>query len=351
MNTSHGMRNILAAACIVALSGCLEIDTTTTVHPDGSLRRVVRTKGDSAEVCRRKQIFATDSTWNIVRHKTDSTWESIATRDYPDAFTFDMDANKGGERSLRVRVSLEKQFAWFTTSFEYRETILCYNQFHAVPITDLIPQNDVDLWLRHEVDGAPFASIEDSLKGQVQSGRGEEWDRRNKFKAYHTLFLEGARSLNDRALSTVLVPASEETLFVRTLKHMNAGSLDSLPAIYQAVLKSPSVQKVFDLQHAAFTAFEEKLAFQEEMLSAGYTHASIEMPGLITGTNARSIEGNRLTWKEFMGACYVTDYTMWARSRVINWWAVILTGAVVLFLAAIPLVWLVRRRTGLAERV
>ena len=69
------------------------------------------------------------------------------------------------------------------------------------------------------------------------------------------------------------------------------------------------------------------------------------MPGLITETNTRSIEGNTLTWKEFVGACYVIDYTMWARSRVINWWAVILTGGVVILLTGILLVGIVRRRS------
>ena len=344
MNANNSVRNLIVTACLVVLSGCLEIETTTTVHSDGSVLREIRRLGDSAEVFREARLFAMDSTWTEVYRKTDSTWESVASKEFADASALEAEVNRDPGRSLRIRVSLEKEFAWFTTTFEYRETILCYNQFHAVPITDLISQQDVERWLRHEIDGAPYPSVEESLQVERLSSRAEEWDHRNKFKAYHEIFVEGAHVLNDAALTALLVPAMEETLFVRTLKPMNAGALDTLPSIYGTILGIPSVRQVFREQQAAFDAYAEKLAFQQEMLGAGYKRARIVMPGLLTGTNARSIEGNRLSWEDFLGASYVTDHTMWARSRVINWWAVVLTGAVVLFLAAIPLVWFIRRR-------
>jgi hypothetical protein len=345
MKTMHGIRNAIVAACVMTLGGCLEIETTTTVHPDGSVRREIRRTGDSAEVFREVRLFAMDSTWSIEQKKTDTTWESIASKEFADASALESELNRDPGRSLRVRASLEKHFAWFTTTFEYRETIVCYNQFHAVPITDMIPQKDLDRVMHHEIEGVPYPSPEDSLQVQGLSERTEEWDHRNKFKAYHALFVEGARSLHDATLIGALTPAMEETLYVHTLKSMNAGALDTLPSLYEKVLRTPLVKSVFALQREAFAGFAEKLTFQEEMLGAGYKKARIVMPGLLTATNARSIEGNRLTWEEFLGASYVADYTMWARSRVVNWWAVVLTGAVVLFLAVIPLVWFMRRRS------
>ena len=57
-----------------------------------------------------------------------------------------------------MRVESEKRFKWFTTEFSYRETILCYNQFHAVPLADYISQTELVGWIHHEVEKAPYPS-------------------------------------------------------------------------------------------------------------------------------------------------------------------------------------------------
>jgi len=338
------MRAIIFAMCCTVLSGCLEIQTATTVRPDGSITRAIRTSGDSAEVRRDLGILVVDSSWSVSMRKADTTWESTAMRDFPDAQAFQEALNKGGDRALRVRAELVKHFAWFTSRFEYRETIVCYNQIHALPLSAYVPANDQEELIRHEIEKVPYASAADSVRLQALSGRTEEWDRRNKFEAFHARFVQGVENAHDAQLAAQLTPAIKETLFVHTSSSINSGTLEQLPSIYAKVLKSAAVAKVFEREQAGFNEYAEAIETQEEILMSGYKKAAIVMPGVLTGTNGRSIEGNRVVWEDFLGAAYVTDYTMWATSQVVNWWAVILTGIVVLVLAALPLAALIRNR-------
>lgn len=343
MNASHSMRAIALAICCTTLAGCLEIQTTTTVRPDGGITRAIRTSGDSSDVRREHGLFFVDSNWNVGTRKADTTWESTATRDFPDVQAFQEALDKGGDRALRVRAALERHFAWFTTTFEYRETIVCYSQFHAVPLSAYIRPEDLERLIQHEVEHVPYASVGDSIRLSALSGRAEEWDRRNKFEAYHARFVQGVENVHDAQLAALLTPSMKETLFVHTAFAINKGNLDTLPSMYARVLKAPGVAKIFEHERARFNAFAEALEIQGGFLSSGYNRAAIVMPGVLTGTNARSIEGNRVEWEDMLGVAAIADYTMWATSRVINWWAVILTGVVVLFLAALPLVAMIRK--------
>jgi hypothetical protein len=62
------------------------------------------------------------------------------------------------------------------------------------------------------------------------------------------------------------------------------------------------------------------------------------MPGLITGTNSSVLSGNRVSWDVFPMAFLLEDYTMVAESRVINVWAFIVSGMVLLGLISLLVV-------------
>lgn len=345
MNVQKHITLLVAGLAATGLSGCLEIETTTSVRPDGSLRREIHARGDSTGVRDFGGLFHLDSAWSIDRRQTDTTWESVAFREFPDVSVWNTAMAADTGRSLRIRASLETHFAWFTTEIAYSETLLCYNQFHAVPISAYLSRDEVERWLRHEMGKEPYPAGADSLAVRDAGQKAEEWDVRNKFMAYHALFEAGAHGTGDARLAAALEPGVRETLFVRAKELLNRSRLEDLPALYEKVLGTPAVRMVFEHQAEAFADYAARVEFQERVWTAGYRRARIEMPGLVTATNARSIEGNRLTWEEFVGAAYVTDYTMWARSRVINWWALVLTGGGVLLLAAVPLAaWLRARR-------
>ena len=56
----------------------------------------------------------------------------------------------------------------------------------------------------------------------------------------------------------------------------------------------------------------------------------VEMSGLITKTNSKSITGNRVSWKVNADKFLFGDYEMFVESRVVNLWAFIVSGLVIL---------------------
>ncbi len=77
MISTRILRMITPAMTMLTLAGCLEIETTTTVRPDGSIRREVRTHGDSVEVSNDHGLFFADSAWTSVGRRMDSTYERV----------------------------------------------------------------------------------------------------------------------------------------------------------------------------------------------------------------------------------------------------------------------------------
>jgi len=66
-------------------------------------------------------------------------------------------------------------------------------------------------------------------------------------------------------------------------------------------------------------------------MSQKYT-LEAEMPGLITKTNSTIMYGNTVSWDVHSLSFYFEDYEMYVESRIVNYWAFILSGIVVLLL-------------------
>ncbi len=67
------------------------------------------------------------------------------------------------------------------------------------------------------------------------------------------------------------------------------------------------------------------------------------MPGLITATNSAMLNGNQVRWEFQGGNVMVRDFEMYAESRVMNYWAFILAGLVMLALVVMLVVKAVRK--------
>jgi hypothetical protein len=77
--------------------------------------------------------------------------------------------------------------------------------------------------------------------------------------------------------------------------------------------------------------------------SGDYTN-EVSMPGIILNTNARTVEGNTVTWK-FDGEVFtLEDYTMVVESRSANTWATYATGGGVIIIIALLLIPRLRRK-------
>jgi len=73
---------------------------------------------------------------------------------------------------------------------------------------------------------------------------------------------------------------------------------------------------------------ERRINFVSEASSGKFTH-NILMPWTVVDTNADSVSNHSLYWHPPVVKFLLTDYTMTARSRKMNVWAVAVSGVVV----------------------
>jgi hypothetical protein len=81
------------------------------------------------------------------------------------------------------------------------------------------------------------------------------------------------------------------------------------------------------------------------MWTMGSFKVSVSMPGVITSTNARGVEGSTAKWEDFIIMSQFRDSDLVVESRSVNWWAVVLTGVLVGAMLLYLVIALVRRRT------
>ena len=342
----------ILAACLLAFlmcSGCLDIETTTHVNRDGSLVRTITFEGDSVEVYAGKFPVELDSTWTRAITKVAAKnrhYMLTASKRFSDVD--EMNKVLGGQfgKTLQFKFEVEKSFQWFFTVYRYQETNIPFEQFTALPITDFLSQAEVD-WLSTKVLDADPKKLTytkgDSLAFESLEPRLREYELQNRFVPIFSAFLEGVKTVNDPRLPAATVEKMKDTLYRSSLQALDQRNVDTLSIIFARVLRSPAVTKAWQANASAFVEVKRRLEFEHETNSHTY-QTSVFMPGLITGSNATKIEGNKATWSDFKDHGRTFGYTMWVESRQVNWWAVIIASVVVVVLVASLFLSLVRAK-------
>jgi hypothetical protein len=94
-------------------------------------------------------------------------------------------------------------------------------------------------------------------------------------------------------------------------------------------------EKIKELHNLSPPVFEEllkKIQFFDKIMMMAEYNVEVEMPGLITATNSTQLVGNTVSWNIHSLSFYFDDFEMYVESRVINSWAFIVAGVVLLFL-------------------
>ena len=84
-----------------------------------------------------------------------------------------------------------------------------------------------------------------------------------------------------------------------------------------------------------FREFDRKSKLLENLLMMESFRMETSMPGLITGTNSTTLTGSQVSWDVFPMAFLLENYAMTVESRVVNIWAFVLSGLVLLGLVSL----------------
>ncbi len=312
---------------MLLFSSCLDVETSTVIHRDGSVTRTVFLTGDSASVYGGVYPLPLDSSWQVsMTRKDEKTFVYRAERTF--ARIRDLNAAAAGTRgkTLTSVSDLDEGFQWFFTVYRYTETWKCYRVVNAVPLSAYVSDADLEFAYRHEIR-KDSTSAQDSIRVEAITERYEEWQKQNVFEAYYREFVRGVRALHSPRLAVADVERQRPRLFDSLAADLvaNKTNIERASKRFAAVLGSSAAREAFRANAAGFDSLKALLDFEESGHGSNFT-ASVTMPGLIVMTNAEGIEGNTAHWKDAFALNDLRDVTLQVESRVINWWAVIGTG-------------------------
>jgi hypothetical protein len=328
---------------IMVFSACREITVRTTVNSDGSFTRIITVSGDSADAFKKDLPYPVDASWSMTSKK-DTTGKGKFIVTYTKQFKnceelkTEIARDTSWLRQLVRHIDIRKRFGFFYSYIEYRETYPAANPFTAVPYKAHVTQEEF-LWLtrKHPVQGPA-----DSIKRKKAEDKVMVYLVEAATAEVEKILTDGIRKLNDPHLEAKRVAEFHDNIRT-TLSKSNTRDATAFIDSLRVWTGNSAADRLKGIQPPLFLEFNRKAKFLEALLMMEDFHAETELPGLITGTNSSELSGNRVVWDVFPMAFLLEDYTMVAESRVINVWAFVLSGLILLGLVLLLAVKSLRR--------
>ena len=234
---------------------------------------------------------------------------------------------------LRYRFRLKKRFRWFSTGYKYSETVLPINPFHRVPISDYMSEEEIRLYSM-DID---TLDLED---------RVDEWGEEAIFEEFYQRLLQRVMEHPVTGLNPEIMGEKKEALQME-LEWTEIDEEDD-EEVLEACRNALGTQAVAQLEESIHEILDEIHLKTNFIMGIVFTDFSFSviMPGLIIGTNASTVEGNRVMWKSEGTPFLFRAYEMWVESRKLNPWAMWVAGGVVLLIIGVMAVTLIRRTRG-----
>ncbi len=130
-------------------------------------------------------------------------------------------------------------------------------------------------------------------------------------------------------LSKQQLDGNKENIFEYLIDSIKGDNSEDILTGFEKVLHHPDIQVIKSKYLSRFDEFQKKMKFYQSSSDDSYKF-NIRMPGLLLGTNSSKIEGSTLNWEVTYYDFYFFDYTMKAESRMVNAWAFIVAGLILL---------------------
>jgi hypothetical protein len=308
------------------------------VNNDGTFTRMITVSGDSAEAFKKDLPYPLDTSWVMTSKKDTAGKEKYIvtyTKHYKDSEELEADISRdtSWKKELVRHIDIRKRFGFFYSYIEYKEVYSAANPFTALPFKDHLTPEDIG-WLtrRHSIQ-----IPSDSVKSKAAEDKALTYLVESATAEVEKLLTDGILKLNDPRLDAKRVPEFRDSIRIALSKDKFREGAAFIDA-YRKWTGNTVVDRLKELQPPLFREFEGKTRFLENLLTMEDFHVEAGMPGLITGTNSSALSGNRVTWDLFPMAFLLEDYTMVVESRVINVWAFVLSGLVLLGLISLLVV-------------
>ena len=357
---------ILSVFLLALLSACEhDVAMETTVHPDGSLDKMIHIVSGGSfqniQEIRRESDKATiitddDSPQNILGLSPADGWalttrklhaDSSAEGDSKTIYTFLRHFSSAEEANaalgtpndtlFRVTSTFEKKFRWFYTYIYYADTYHAINRMNY-PVTNYTTAEDYAFIDRLPSEGKRITLADSLYLVRLNEKLFDVYGARALYEEYYGVSIKLLQHHHVEQQWFDTLQAHKESLYTQVIDKKDIFG-DYMTHVLDSLGIPISHEEASKWFISELKPLDAKFEFISVASNAKYHH-QINMPWDIVRTNADSISGSQVFWNPPAIKFLLKDYTLYAESRQLNYWAVALSGGVM----ALTVFLFVRRR-------
>ncbi|PLW97712.1 MAG: hypothetical protein C0591_06005 [Marinilabiliales bacterium] len=322
--------SILLLSILIIFSACREITVTTKINPDGSFTRVIKITGDSADVFRKDLPYPIDDSWLMeVKHDSaDTSMYVTYTKTYSnsDLLNYEMQNDTGWMSQLDRKVDIKKRFGFFYSYITFCETYKAIKPFEKLNYPNKLTPEEIQYLSGSKIP----ITVSDSVMAKQVSDKFDELLIEALANEIISTLENGIKKLNDPQLNPETVEFYRDSIEYKLNDYYE--DMNVYIDFYKEWTGNESVIKLKTLDPPLFKELDRNVSMLLNAIFMDSYSQTVEMPGLITETNAKSATGNKVSWNVNGDKFLFEDYKMQVESRVINYWMFALTGFLVLVL-------------------
>lgn len=330
---------VLFCFCIlISMAGCdHDITVATTVNDDGSIERtIVLYDADSSKAS--SNIFGINETggWSTVIEPTriredEGSRKTDVDITFTKRFASTVEANREMDSNVDtlfgIHSTFEKQNRWFYTYIEYSDTYRSLNPFKAIRIEDYFTKEDYAFINRLPAEGKPIPKADSLYLARLNEKIFEIYGARTIFEELYGHMLGTMTEYNLEGNWKDSLARRKEDIYQKFLEDGGGENDQLLDAVDLLRIPLPPAGREIFLEKSR--RVEKRIEYVVGATSGKFKHV-IRMPWSLIDSNADSVNNNEVHWHPPVIKFLLTDYTMTARSRKMNVWAVVISAGVVI---------------------
>lgn len=371
MKKINGLLMIISLLMIVACDHKTHYKTVVKILPDGSCYREFTDDVDSAfmigDTTHSPFPVALDSTWKVSWTYSDPFSLRKYNMNWPlKQWTWDKDTSKHLELEVKIRkdyfsvdamsksfkygrlhwlgitpnIKFEKKFRWFFTFYSYSETYPIYNSLKSIPIQKYMTSEEINMYLEDNPkfpNGLNGREILEILNGL--ESKSKQWINHTFFEEYYRIIRKHLSFIKGLKIDSVRFSVFKDSVFKAVID-----TFDREPRAFLKNLDNFYKVKEFSALPDSSIPYQKMVAFKNyfENPFTVKLNYNLILPGKLTDASSKETHGDTIAWNVDLYRFYFKDYTMYAKSRVANVWAFIVTG---MFILGIVSSFFIRRKS------
>jgi hypothetical protein len=241
---------------------------------------------------------------------------------------------------IKPKIKLEKKFRWFFTFYRYSETYPKYNKLNRVPVDSFLTKDDIRMFMgdnpkfSKELNGREIRDLLNEI-----DTKSNLWLNQNFFEEYYRIIQKDLHLIKGLEIDSARFALYKDSV----LKSMK-DPFEREPRKFLQVLDNYYKVKSFNALPDTSKPFHELKMFEENILLpfTANLNYNLIIPGKIIDGGPRPAKGDTAVWYVDAYRFYLSDYTIYAESRVTNMWAFIISG---IFIVGVVLSFFIKRKS------